>query len=137
MKFEFNYRKNLVKIVSILFILISFLSFGKDEDILDSLEPISKINFQNEFGTVVSPTQGSVHWAFTDFHLPQNGPDISIGRVLIPAEFQAIPRNDRPTEVYDWSLDIPKIYLNQWMDTESMLGACNINSVKNIQIRVC
>ncbi len=106
----------------------------------DPIANSDNLRKNREFGTQISSIDGSVNWNHTDFHLPQNGPDIRIGRSLTSS--QAVENGMlpnpvyTPTEVFDWSLDIPKIHFNYWGEPGSALSSCNHSNIKTLQATV-
>lgn len=91
------------------------------------------------FDTYVSPVLGNVHWKVVDFYLPLSGPDIKIARKLDPSNFEFVSAMPvyTPTEIFDWSLDIPKVHVNFWGDpNKSMISACDLPGVKNVQVSI-
>lgn len=91
----------------------------------------------SEFGTFVSPVLGNAHWRSVDLHVPLNGPDITIARKLTTKDFYNLTKVYTPTEIFDWSLDVPKIQLNYWgaSDTSALAG-CNVPGVKNVKVSI-
>ena len=102
----------------------------------DQIKNSETISFKENFGETISPVLGSISWSFTDLVVPLSGPDIKIARKLQTSSFYPYSPNYFPSEIYDWSLDVPKIYLNFWGFQQSSLAACGIDYVKNIQITV-
>jgi len=93
-----------------------------------------------DFGTRVSAMDGSIEWKFTDLIIPQNGPDIVISRSLSGDQAARVTGTSlpiyTPTEIFDWSLDIPKIHLNYWQIADSVISECGAGGTKTLQVSV-
>jgi len=106
----------------------------------DSILNSNNTRKNENFGTNISSIDGSVTWKFTDFYLPQNGIDIKIGRTLNINQAVRVVNSDipiyTPTEIFDWSLNIPKIHLNLWRVGDSLISECGQLSVKSLQVTI-
>ncbi|TDF41959.1 hypothetical protein EYS14_03705 [Alteromonadaceae bacterium M269] len=105
-------------------------------DIKDRTENSSNQRFSEGFGVTVSPTDQTLSLKTTDFHLPLNGPDIEISRVYVPETTRASTITSVPVEIFDWALEIPKIFVNHWRHSFSVLEECGINQAKSFQINI-
>ena len=113
-----------------------FAQYAVEYGYEDHIKNSENISFKEEFGENISPVLGKISWSMTDMHIPLSGPDINLGRALETNSFYPNKPNYLPSEIFDWALNVPKIYLNFWGYRQSSLTACGIDYVKNIQISI-
>jgi hypothetical protein len=92
--------------------------------------------FEQGFGEQISPMLGNIAWRNTDLHIPMDGPDIKISRSLTTSRFYLRRIDHSPSEIFDWTLDVPKLHFNYWGISQSATGACGESLVKNVQVVV-
>ncbi|MEM0912314.1 MAG: hypothetical protein AAGJ37_15165 [Pseudomonadota bacterium] len=100
------------------------------------IENAQSITFKEGFGETISPVLGSISWNVTDLNIPLNGLDINISRSLATSRFYSFKQDYSPSEIFDWTLDVPKMHINYWGISQSVGGACGYPTMKNIQISV-
>ena len=139
-----------ILILSVTWTVITFISseafaqlepdYSDDPSVLDIKDRISDAGYSKHsegFGVSISPMSTEYSITHKDFHLPLNGPDIVLSRQHIPEATESQRFESQPAEIFDWALDIPKVFINYWRDTQfSVLSGCNINQVKNFQVSV-
>ncbi len=108
------------------------VSYGYEEPIKNAESP----TYAGGFGEQISPVLGVISWDNIDLSIPLSGPDITLGRSLTTSSFYPLTPNYSPNEIYNWSLRVPKIYVNFWAHRESSISSCGMNFVKNIQVSI-
>ncbi|MBT1451702.1 hypothetical protein KJ365_12495 [Glaciecola sp. XM2] len=124
-------------IITLMFSLrLSAQEFGEENGYEEHIKNAQSLSFVREFGESISPVLGSIGWSKLDLNIPLAGPDIQIRRSLTTSAFYPLSPNHLPSEIFDWNLELPKIYLNVWRYRESSLTSCGMSSVKNMQVSI-